>query len=213
MLVTCWSVKGGSGTTVVAAALGVLLGRRLAEGALLVDAGGDAGCALGLPDTAGPGLVDWLCSPSEVDATAIDRLVVDASPGLRVLPKGAGAVPAGAVERFLTGMSGRPVVVVDAGPPSPFALELAAASTLSLLVIRPCYLAVRRALAAPIRPSGVILVEEPKRSLDVTDIESVLGVPVHAVVPWDPGIARAVDAGLLGARLPRSLAAALRAAA
>lgn len=213
MLVTCWSVKGGSGTTVVAAALGVLLGRRLAEGALLVDAGGDAGCALGLPDTAGPGLVDWLCSPSEVDATAIDRLVVDASPGLRVLPKGAGAVPAGAVERFLTGMSGRPVVVVDAGPPSPFALELAAASTLSLLVIRPCYLAVRRALAAPIRPSGVILVEEPKRSLDVTDIESVLGVPVHAVVPWDPGIARAVDAGLLGARLPRPLAAALRAAA
>ena len=213
MLVTCWSVKGGSGTTVVAAALGVLLGRRLTEGALLVDAGGDAGCVLGLPETAGPGLVDWLASPSEIDATAIDRLAVDAAPGLRLLPKGAGIVPTGAVDRFLSGVSERPVVVVDAGPPSPFAVEVAAASTLSLLVLRPCYLAVRRALAAPVRPSGVILVEEPRRSLDVGDIESVLGVPVHAVGPWDAGIARAVDAGLLGARLPRPLAAALRAAA
>jgi Flp pilus assembly CpaE family ATPase len=206
-------VKGGSGTTVVAAALAVLLARRLPEGALLVDAGGDLGCVLGLPETGGPGLADWLRSPAEIDGAALERLTVAAGPGLSLVPRGAGEVPSGQADRLLGALAAKPVVVVDAGPPSPFATELAAQSTLSLLVLRPCYLALRRALAAPVRPSGVIVVEEPRRSLDVGDIESVLGVPVHAVVPWDHGIARAVDAGLLGARLPRPLASALQAAA
>ena len=212
MLVTCWSVKGGSGTTVVAAALAVLLSRRLAEGALLVDGGGDLAPVLGLPDPGGPGLTEWLAAPSEVDAEAVDRLVVPAAPGLSLLPRGAGP-PVGSTDRLLEALSPRPAVVVDAGPPSPFALELAAASTLSLLVLRPCYLALRRALAAPVRPSGIVVVEEAKRALDAADIEDVLGVPVQAVVPWDAAIARSVDAGLLASRLPRPLAAALRAAA
>jgi hypothetical protein len=80
-------------------------------------------------------------------------------------------------------------------------------------VLRPCYLAVRRALAAAVRPSAVVLIEEPDRSLQARDIEDVLGVPVRAVVPWDTAIARCVDAGLLRSRVPRSLASALRAAA
>ena len=214
MLVTCWSVKGGSGTTVVAAALAVLLSRRLADGALLIDAGGDVGAVLGLAEPSGaPGLADWLAAPPDVGAGALDRLVVPAGPGLSVLPRGSGPISLGGTERLLAAVAGRPVVVVDAGPPSSFGVELAAASTLSLLVIRPCYLALRRALAAPARPSGVVVVEEPKRSLDAVDIEDVLGVPVQAIVPWSPDIARAVDAGLLGSRLPRPLAAALRAAA
>jgi hypothetical protein len=217
VLVTCWSVKGGSGTTVVAAALAVLLSRRLPEGALLVDAGGDVGCALGLPESGGPGLAEWLAAPAEVGAAALERLVVAGGPGLSVLPRGRGdldGVP-GAASRLLSALEGRSrsVTVVDAGPPSSFAYEVAAASTVSLLVIRPCFLALRRALAAPVRPSGVVVVEEAKRTLDVADIEDVLGVPVQAVVPWDETIARSVDAGLLGARLPRPLAAALRAAA
>ena len=49
VLVTCWSVKGGSGTTVVAAALALSLARR-DEGALLVDLAGDVPAALGCPE-------------------------------------------------------------------------------------------------------------------------------------------------------------------
>jgi hypothetical protein len=80
-------------------------------------------------------------------------------------------------------------------------------------VLRPCYIALRRALAAPLRPSAVVLVEEPGRSLGRRDVEDVLGVPVRAQIPWDPAVARSVDAGLLGTRVPRPLHRALRAAA
>jgi hypothetical protein len=214
VLVTCWSVKGGSGTTVVAAALAVLLSRRV-DDALLVDAGGDVTCALGLPEPGAPGLAEWLAAPAEVGADALGRLTVPAGVGLSVLPRGHGPVDASAdgVGRLLAALAGRSLTIVDAGPPSPFAYEVAAASTVSLLVIRPCFLALRRALAAPVRPSGVVVVEEARRSLDAADIEDVLGVPVQAVVPWDAAIARSVDAGLLGSRLPRPLAAALREAA
>jgi hypothetical protein len=212
VLVTCWSVKGGSGTTVVAAAVSLLLARRLPGEVLLVDGGGDAPAVLGLPDLGGPGLVDWLATPG-LEPAALRRLETSAGGGLRLLPRGGGVPPADACERLLAAVDDVPAVVVDAGPPSPFAMELAAGSTVSLLVLRPCYLALRRALAAPVRPSAVVVVEEAHRSLDPTDIEDVLGVPVRAVVPWDPSISRCVDAGLLAVRLPRPLASALRATA
>ena len=225
MLVTCWSVKGGSGTTVIAAAVSLLLARRLPGEVVLVDVGGDAPACLGLPDLGGPGVLDWLATPG-LDPSALRRLEVDAGAGLRLLPRGSaggggggvgsaggGASAGGDVERLVEGLGDRAAVVVDAGPASPLAFDLAAGATVSLLVLRPCYLALRRALAAPVRPSAVVVIEEPKRSLDPTDIEDVLGVPVRAVVPWDAAIARCVDAGLLGARLPGPLASALRRAA
>jgi cellulose biosynthesis protein BcsQ len=210
-------VKGGSGTTVIAAAVSLLLARRLPGQVVLVDAGGDLPAALGLPDLGGPGVLDWLATPG-LDPAALRRLEVDAGAGLRLLPRGSsanangdgGADPA---ERLAEALDDRSAVVVDAGPASPLAFDLAASATVSLLVLRPCYLALRRALAAPVRPSAVVVVEEPRRSLDPTDIEDVLGVPVRAVVPWDSSIARCVDAGLLAARLPGPLASALRRAA
>lgn len=216
MFVTCWSVKGGSGTTVVATALAVLLSRRNPSGALLVDAGGDVPTVLGMPEPSGPGLFDWMTSPG-VDADALRRLELAVTPELRVLP--AGTPPSLApphltagTDRLFEALDGR-VAVVDAGAPSALAQQLAAGATVSLLVLRPCYLALRKAMAAPVRPSAVVLVEEEKRSLDSLDVEDVLGVPVRAVVPWHPAIARSVDAGLLGSRLPGMLAGALREAA
>ncbi|MBW3651546.1 MAG: hypothetical protein KY458_13355 [Actinobacteria bacterium] len=215
MIVTCWSVKGGSGTTVVAAALSLLLARRCPHGALAVDLGGDLPAALGLAEPPGPGLVEWLAVGPEVAPDALDRLAVEAGPGLRLVSRGAGPLPEGGGERLLAAVDRGPsgAVVVDAGPSSGLAIEVAGAATLSLLVLRPCYLALRRALAAPLRPSAVVLIDEPHRSLDAADVEEVLGVPVRAVVPYDPAIARCVDAGLLSARLPRPLLAALRSAA
>src|SRR3954447_24799627 len=59
MLVACWSVKGGSGTTVVSAALALAVAAT-GHDALLVDMGGDVPAALGVPEPAGPGLADWL---------------------------------------------------------------------------------------------------------------------------------------------------------
>nr|MBO2501138.1 hypothetical protein [Thermoanaerobacterales bacterium] len=56
MLVACWSVKGGVGTSVVAASLALLLARDAAPGAVLADLAGDAPAVLGLPEPAGPGV-------------------------------------------------------------------------------------------------------------------------------------------------------------
>jgi hypothetical protein len=68
-------------------------------------------------------------------------------------------------------------------------------------------------MGAPLRPSGVVLVAETGRCLDVTDVEQVVGVPVVARVDVEPSVARAVDAGLLASRVPRGLARALRSVA
>ena len=87
MLVACWSAKGGSGTTVVAAALALTFARS-PNGAVLADLAGDAACVLGLPEPEGPGLHDWLGAGDDVPADALTRLAVPAAPGLVLLPRG-----------------------------------------------------------------------------------------------------------------------------
>ncbi|CAA9266166.1 MAG: hypothetical protein AVDCRST_MAG76-3038 [uncultured Acidimicrobiales bacterium] len=209
VLITCWSSKGGSGTTVVAAALATLMGTE-DTAALLVDLGGDLPAALGLPEPA-TGLTGW------VEGEDLAPLVVRAGLRLRLLPRGPGPLPSGIGPGLAAALAGQPAVV-DAGviggtAQAGAALDLAAVATASLLVVRPCFLALRRAVAAPLRPSGVVLVSEPERVLGPADVEAALGVPVVAVVPWDPTVARRVDSGLLGSALPRGLASALRRAA
>jgi MinD-like ATPase involved in chromosome partitioning or flagellar assembly len=214
VLIACWSVKGGSGTTVVSAALASVIARTTEREVVLADLGGDCPAVLGLPEPSGPGIAEWLVA-ADATATALRRLEVEAAPGVFLLPRGEGALPTDGGDRLVAALAAdiRPVVV-DCGPANaPLALAVASVSSLSLLVLRPCYLALRRALAAPLRPSGVILVVERNRSLSRRDVEDVLGVPVRAQIAWDPQVARAVDAGLLSTRLPRGLDRALRAAA
>ena len=216
MLIACWSVKGGSGTTVVSAALGLLLSRDAAGGALIVDLAGDVPAALGMAEPPGAGVTDWLAAADDVEADALARLEVDAAPGVRVLPRGSVHEPPTARVEALAGAlqaDERPVVADCGVGPGFVAQALAAAATRSLLVVRPCYLALRRAVAAPIRPSGVVLVEERGRALSRADVEDVLGVPVRAVVEVDSTVARAVDAGLLAGRLPAELERGLKNAA
>lgn len=216
MHLSCWALKGGVGTTVVSAALGLTL-NRLGHDVLLVDLAGDLPACLGLPEPDGPGLTDWLAAGPDVPAGGLARLEVVAAPGLAVLPRGHGPVgPDARVEALAAALDARRAVVVDCGvlvrgEPGP--RLLAGRTTHSLLVTRACYLALRRAADPPLRPSGVVLVTEPGRALDRRDVEQVVGAPVRAEVALDPAVARAVDAGLLARRLPRGLERALRRAA
>lgn len=219
MLITCWSAKGGVGTTVVASALALLLARQHDHEVLLVDLAGDVPAALGL-DAPGPGITGWLDAGPDVPADALARLSVRATPQLLVVPRGTGDVgPLERVEVLASLLAGRstPVVVdagtVVAGPEGAAGRTLAGAADHSLLVLRPCFLGLQRALAAPLRPSAVVLVTEPGRALGAADVEGTLHVPVRAEVAVDPSVARAVDAGLLATRLPRPLARSLEAAA
>jgi MinD-like ATPase involved in chromosome partitioning or flagellar assembly len=219
VLIACWSSKGGSGTTVVSATLALLLARSSPGDVLLADLAGDIPVALGMPDPGGPGLRQWLAAP-DADATALARLETSVDGELSLLAAGADDADApqpGRADELLAALAAdpRPVIAdcgVVSGQPSAGRV-LAAGAGLSLLVLRPCYLAIRRALAAPIRPSGVILVNEERRSLGRRDIEDVLGVPVRAEIACADEIARAVDAGLLAAGLPRLLERVAKAAA
>jgi MinD-like ATPase involved in chromosome partitioning or flagellar assembly len=215
VLVACWSAKGGAGTTVVAVSLSLLLARRDAPGALLVDLDGDAPGALGTAEPDGPGLAGWLAAGPEVPADALARLEAHPATGLGLLARGTGALDASRAEVLVALLRQEPrTVVVDCGAgPDGVAAHVAAAADRSVLVTRPCFLALRKALAAPLRPTEVVLLEEPGRALRAADVEDVLGVPVVAEVAVDPAVARAVDAGLLAARLPRGLARELGRAA
>jgi len=227
MLVACWSAKGGAGTTVVAAALAALLARSAPGGAVLADLGGDTPALVGLAEPIGLGLADWLAAGSGVGAPALAEVEVPLCDGLTLLPRGCGALGPPARAEVLAAVLAddpRPIVVdcgvLGAGADKPcpvcdgdLALRVASCASLSLLVLRPCYLAVRRAVAVPVRPSGLVLVREPGRSLTADDIEQVLGAPVRAEIDIEPAVARAVDAGTFLHRLPSSLVRALHAAA
>ncbi|CAB4847851.1 MAG: hypothetical protein F2772_02835 [Actinobacteria bacterium] len=200
----CWSAKGGSGTTVVAASLALVLSHR--RPTVLVDLAADAPAALGIAEPSGPGVVDWLASPT-ADAAALWRLATPATDTLQLLPCGQQTASTGLRWAELAAVLGEydGTVVIDAGtgtPPS----TLFEAATHRLLVTRPCYLALRRAVGCGVQPTGVVLVAEPGRALGARDVERALGAPVLAELPYDPAVARAVDAGLLATRLPRSLA-------
>ena len=142
MLLALWSPKGGSGTSVVAAAIALVLAGR--GPTRLADLAGDQPAILGLPPEPTAGLAGWLAGGPGVPSEALDRLVLDVVPGLALLP-----------------------------------------------------------LVA--RASGVVLVEEPGRALGEREVVEVLGLPVLGRFPVRASVARAVDAGVLAARLPSPL--------
>jgi MinD superfamily P-loop ATPase len=208
MITLCWAAKGGSGTTVVAAAMAVTTH----EPTLLVDLAGDQPAVLGLADPEGPGVHDWLRSEADPARLAGLELAIDQRVSL---------LPAGRIEpsdparwknlaTWVAGQARR--VIIDAGSHRPNAALFEAADD-TWLVTRPCYLALRSAVRQSVRPTGVVLIDEPGRALRSEDIEASLGAPIVSRILADPAVARAVDAGLLVSRLPRSLRNELRLAA
>ena len=210
MLLALWSPKGGSGTSVVAASCSIVLAR--SAGARLADLDGDQPALLGLPTDPATGLADWLLAGPEAPSDALGRLCVDAAPEIALLPRGrsdlhAAAPEAGAALAVLLRDDQVPTVA-DLGRASAPALEaVAEIADQSVIVVRGCYLALRRGVARAItrHATGAVLVEEQGRSLSEREIADVLGVPVISTFQVRPGIARVVDAGVLVARAPDAL--------
>jgi hypothetical protein len=218
LLVCFWSPKGGSGTSVIAAAAALVLAR---EGpARVADLAGDLPAVLGLATDPEQGLRDWLCIGPEAPTDALERLAVDAGRGLTLLPAGArdlaSATPeAGAALAVALRADPRPTVV-DAGVlrahADPALQALVSLADVDVIVVRGCYLALRRAVRIELTScsNGAVFVEESGRSLGVRDVSNVLGVPVLASVGVRASTARAIDAGVLPTRLPDALARPVR---
>lgn len=217
MFITCWSAKGGVGTTVTTALLGLDRAKRHPDGVLLVDLCGDLSAVLGSSVDPERGLADWLATP-DVPLDALGRLATELAPGLRLIGPGHAehelALGSGRLELLAGQLAHSGAVIVDAGtlpllsstdPLAPVARHLAGGATQSLLVTRRCYLAVRRARDLPVTPTGLVIVDERFRYIDRDSVAQAIGVPVVLDIAVDDSIANAVDAGLLAARLPRRL--------
>ena len=215
MLLALWSPKGGSGTSVVAASLSLVSAAR--GQTRLADLAGDQPAILGLPPLdARPTLVDWLAAGPSTPSEWLDEIAVQVVPRLFLLPGGpatqAAPPEAGAALAVALRDGGLTVADVGSGPDESDGAGRAVVDVadLTLMVIRPCYLALRRAVADPRLGSSAaaILVEDAGRALDADDVAAVLGLPVAGRFPVRPEIARAVDAGVLRDQLPAPLATA-----
>jgi hypothetical protein len=219
MFISCWSVKGGAGTTIVAAALALGLARRAGR-ALAVDLAGDLPTTFGMAEPVGPGVSDWCAVGERAPADGLARCELPVTADVALLWRGAGRLGPEANGSLLAEQlrGGSAPAVVDAGlvgaagadhADEAMRCRVVVAADVSLLVIRPCYVSLRRAMAGLVRPTAVVVIDEPGRSLNARDVRDVLGVPVLAELMVDPCVGRATDAGLLASRLPRALTRAL----
>src|SRR5256714_7571352 len=84
VLLALWSPKGGSGTSVLAAACALVLGRR--GGARLADLDGDQPALFGLASDPSTGLLDWLGAGPAAPTGAPERPAGGAAPGGAPIP-------------------------------------------------------------------------------------------------------------------------------
>ena len=213
-MIVCWSVKGGSGTTVVASTLALVHAEKSPRGALIVDLAGDVPAVLGLAEPSGIGIGEWFSQNENSSRMALQSIAIQATANLQLIARGSGQINTNAnfAELAASLATFDVPVIIDAGcgVVSP---ELLALASSSLLITRPCYLSLRRAAQLNVAPTGVVLINEPGRALGKRDVESVIGAPVIAEITFDATISRAVDAGLLASRLPNILAKQLSVAA
>jgi hypothetical protein len=186
MITVLSSPKPGSGTSTTAALLALAV--RHDTPTHVVDLCGDQTPLLGLAGPPDPAVqvAERLTVHDLTDATAGEQLDV--------------------IHR-LAGLGEH--VIVDAGAATHPIHDRLPVGTVRRWVLRPCYLALRRATACPVRPDEVILLDELGRALTARDVEAVTGARVTATIEIHPQIARAVDAGLLTGRAPATALTAL----
>jgi hypothetical protein len=215
VLVALWSPKGGSGTSVLAAACAAVLARR--GPCRVADLAGDQPAVLGLGADPETGIADWLATGPDAPVEALDRLAVEVAPGLHLVPAGTrrplaplAAAEAGAALGVALASDPRPCVVDAGRAEEPAARMVVEVADVSIVVVRGCYLTLRRAVHSLLtsRAAGIAFVDEPGRALGASEARDVLDLPVLARVPVKPAIARAVDAGVLAVRTPDALARA-----
>lgn len=213
-MIVCWSVKGGSGTTVIATTLALVHAEQSPHGALIVDFAGDVPAVLGLAEPTGIGVSEWFANTENSSRISLQSIAIQATANLQLISRGALTIESTAnfAELCASLATFDLPVVIDAGCKVPSA-DLVTRASSSLLITRPCYLALRRAAQLNVVPTGIVLINEPGRSLGKRDVESVIGAPVIAEISFDPTISRAVDAGLLASRLPTMLTKQLSVAA
>ena len=180
-----FGAKGGVGTTTVAAAVALGLGRD------------------GLPVSLGRygAVVDD-------DLSAVCGLGTTGKPGQEITPN---VYLHNEVNLYLSTPPVR-AFVTDYGTDLSKVPYLPTNDNYNVLVVRNEYLGLRRAIhsehrkeqdgSTRLRFDGFVLVEEEGRALGLREVRDVLGLPHLATIPVTPTIARAVDAGVFVYRLP-----------
>jgi hypothetical protein len=193
------SPKGGNCTTVTATAYALLMAARGTH-TVLNDLCGDVPAAAGMAEPTTPGINDWLSESSTSDAQALVTLGTPFDNGLVIVHRGSSFVEGQPRWSDLANaITTLPMnIVIDAGTTF-LPDELRRAVTHVTMVVKPCYLSLRRASRMQ-RPTQLFVVCEESRALTIKDVGHVLGMPVTCEIPYTSAISRAVDAGMLPSR-------------
>ncbi len=155
-----------------------------------------------VPDAARPARVSelWAAIDDLADVVLVDAGVPASAPASTAEQPGAGTWGVG-----LTGRAEPAAGVVPLQGGGELGRLAVRAATHNVVVVRACYLAMRRFGRLDLAADAIVFLREPWRALVAGDLEISIGAPVLATVEVDPAVARAADSGQLALRLPRPL--------
>ena len=224
MLVSVFSPKGGSGTSVVSA----LFAKALSEHAqtLLIDAcSGDLEAILGIDEVPSFGFVQWANS-KEPTALSLRNISVNVNSDFCFVAGNIDADKAEVISDINRSIDSidkdsekesklvdslneiETHCVVDLGlAQTDLQLKIAKSSDLVIIVLRQCYLGLSKAMIHPLL-NGIdccVVVKESGRSISSSQIADVLKLNVVVDLDARRDFARTIDAGVLTYRTPIAL--------
>jgi Mrp family chromosome partitioning ATPase len=197
-IITISSPKGGQGVSTVAALIALTSSK--SRRTLLVDTSTDQAVILALDlKPLRPGIAEMLMGDRHTDARC-----EHVTKSLQFLPRGSGTID------YTSDQFDRLRNFASALECDTVILDLCREATnwqshadLSILIIRPSYLATRAALAAR-KPTHLVVIDEPSPTLTASDVERALQL-TSTVIPYSLEIAAFIDAGVLNGKLPCAL--------